>query len=148
MTTFRAFKRQEYVPAKADFHGILGKLGLNQKLIEENLALEKRTARPFKLRDPHWWLYIELEWVICFWHRGAWRSIRTKGSYWDPIKDLPFDAREAHVFTNRGRHHRFYKRVFSYFKCEDWDIRDFSEEDRQQIFKLLKRGGMSQRVSA
>lgn len=144
MSTFRAFKCQEYVPAKADFHGILGKLGLNQKIIEENLAFEKRN-KPGKVKDPNWWLYIKLEWVVVFRFEGRWRSQRSSGSYWDIVSALPPSVREAHVFGSRGNHHRFYRRVFSYFKVEPFSILEFSEQDREELFKILK-GGIKQKT--
>lgn len=147
MTTFRPAKKRDFTPDKVNFHKILGDLGLRAKLIQENLEFEKRNKPTFKIKNPRWWDLQPREWVICFFHQGEWRSIRTPGSFWDPIAALPIEVREAHVFTRDGMHYKYYRRVYSYFKAEKWDICDFTFEDRQGLFRELKRG-MRQRVEA
>lgn len=124
---------------KVDFGALLNRMGLQAKLIEENLAFEKRN-KPLPIRDPQWWHKIPREWVVCFWQDGRWRSVRTSESFWDPIAALPIRVREAHVFMRDGTHYRFYRRVYSYFKIETWDIRDFTQADLEGLFRELGRG--------
>jgi hypothetical protein len=146
VTTFRPATKKEFVPERTDFKLLVGRLGLHAKLIQENIEFEKR-HKPLKIRDNFWWLKIPREWIVCFFHEGEWRSIRTAGSFWDPIAALPIEVREAHVFQSSGLHWKYYKRKFSYFKIEPWDIRDFSPDDRQALFRELK-SGMKQRMAA
>ncbi len=139
MTTFRPTTKKEFIPERTDFKNLVGKLGLHAKLIEENLAFEKR-HKPLPIRDSHYWLRIPREWIVCFFQEGRWRSVRTGGSFWDPIAALPREVREAHVFMRGGLHYRYYRRVYSYFKIEPWDIRKFSQNDLEGIFRELGCG--------
>ena len=142
--TFR--KDSDKLPEKINFSASVRLLEDRAGKVNANLEFE-RAHKPLPIRDSFYWLRIPPVWVVCFYLEDQWQSFRTKGSYWEGVLELPLSVREVHVFRATGDYFRYYKRMFNYFKVEDWDIRLFAEADRQALFKILNRG-MRQKISA
>ncbi len=139
MTTFKT-PAKEKLPERQDWRGTVRRLGLDAVIIAENLALEKRSERPFKIRDPHWWLHTKHSWVIGLDCRTSWQWRRCAGNFFDEIQAAPPACIRAYVLRSDGLFIRAYERVYSYFRrLDDFSILHFSQSERELIWQNLKR---------